>query len=62
MAKKKKSIKKKKMEIVMEEFKKGKLNIGKSKKKVRKRSQAIAIAINESEKAQKRGSIKKKKK
>ena len=32
---------------VMREFKKGKLNIGKSKKKVENRRQAIAIALNE---------------
>ena len=31
----------------MKEFKEGKLNIGRSKKKVKKRKQAIAIAINE---------------
>ena len=31
----------------MREFKKGKLNIGKSKKKVKNRKQAIAIALNE---------------
>ena len=32
---------------VMREYKKGKLNIGKSKKKVKNRRQAIAIALNE---------------
>ena len=37
----------KKIRKVMKEFKEGKLNIGKSKKKVKKRKQAIAIAINE---------------
>ena len=31
---------------VMREYKKGKLNIGKSKKKVKNRRQAIAIALN----------------
>ena len=37
----------KKVSKVMREFKKGKLNIGKSKKKVKNRRQAIAIALNE---------------
>ena len=37
----------KKIKKVMKEFKEGKLNIGRSKKKVKKRKQAIAIAINE---------------
>ena len=32
---------------VMREYKKGKLNIGKSKKKVKNRKQAIAIALSE---------------
>ena len=32
---------------VMREFKKGKLNIGGSKKKVKNRKQAIAIALSE---------------
>ena len=31
----------------MREFKKGKLNIGKSKKKVKNRKQAVAIALSE---------------
>ena len=39
--------KQKKVRKVMREFKKGKLNIGKSKKKVKNRRQAIAIALNE---------------
>ena len=39
--------KQKKVGKVMREFKKGKLNIGKSKKKVKNRKQAIAIALNE---------------
>jgi hypothetical protein len=39
--------KQKKVSKVMREFKKGKLNIGKSKKKVKNRKQAIAIALNE---------------
>ena len=38
--------KQKKVAKVMREFKKGKLNIGKSKKKVKNRKQAIAIALN----------------
>lgn len=46
MARKKK--RSKKIEQVMHEFKEGTLNIGKSKKKVKKRSQAIAIALSES--------------
>mgnify|MGYP003116974767 CR=1 FL=1 len=37
----------KKVAKVMREFKKGKLNIGSSKKKVKSRKQAIAIALNE---------------
>ena len=37
----------KKVGKVMREFKKGKLNIGSSKKKVKSRKQAIAIALNE---------------
>ena len=36
-----------KIKKVMKEFKKGKLNIGKSKKKVKSRKQAIAIALSE---------------
>ena len=39
--------KQKKVEKVMKEFKKGKLPIGKSKKKVKSRKQAIAIALSE---------------
>ena len=39
---------------LMREFKKGKLNIGKSKKKVKNRKQAIAIALNEAGIKQKR--------
>ena len=38
----------------MREYKKGKLNIGKSKKKVKNRKQAIAIALNEAGIKQKR--------
>ena len=39
--------KRKKVSKVMREFKKGKLNIGQSKKKVKNRKQAIAIALSE---------------
>jgi|TARA_R110002020_G_scaffold5576_3_gene23063 hypothetical protein len=35
-----------KIKKVMNEFKKGKLNIGKSKKKVKNKKQALAIALN----------------
>ena len=38
--------KQKKVKKVMKEFKKGKLNIGKSDKKVKSRKQAIAIALS----------------
>ena len=37
----------KKVKKVMKEFKKGKLNIGGSKKKVKSRKQAIAIALSQ---------------
>ena len=43
-----------KVSKVMREFKKGKLNIGKSKKNVKNRKQAIAIALNEAGIKQKR--------
>ena len=43
----------KKVKKVMKEFKKGKLNIGKSKKKVKNRKQAIAIALSEAGKSNK---------
>ena len=46
--------KQKKVSKVMREYKKGKLNIGKSKKKVKNRKQAIAIALNEAGIKQKR--------
>ena len=46
--------KRKKVSKVMREFKKGKLNIGKSKKKVKNRKKAIAIALNEAGIKQKR--------
>ena len=42
-----KTKKEKKIAKVMREYKKGKLPIGKSKKKVKSRKQAIAIALNE---------------
>ena len=44
----------KKVKKVMKEFKKGELNIGKSKKKVKSRKQAIAIALSEARKSKKR--------
>tara|TARA_S200002703_G_scaffold150357_1_gene148660 strand:+ start:920 stop:1234 length:315 start_codon:yes stop_codon:yes gene_type:complete len=44
----------KKVSKVMKEFKEKKLNIGKSKKKVKSRKQAIAIALNEAGKSRKR--------
>ena len=44
---KKKTEQEKKISKVMREFKKGKLPIGKSKKKVKSRKQAIAIALRE---------------
>lgn len=46
--------KEKKISKVMREFKNKKLNIGKSKKKVKNRKQAIAIALNEAGIKQKR--------
>ena len=46
--------KRKKVSKVMREYKKCKLNIGKSKKKVKNRKQAIAIALNEAGIKQKR--------
>ena len=57
-----KKVFKKKMEMVMKEAKKGELNIGKSDKKVKSHKQAVAIALSESKKAAKRGSVKKPKK
>jgi hypothetical protein len=44
----------KKVKKVMKEFKKGELNIGKSKKKVKSRKQAIAIALSEAGMSKKR--------
>ena len=46
--------KRKKVSKVMREYKKGKLNIGKSNKKVKNRKQAVAIALNEAGIKQKR--------
>ena len=46
--------KQKKVSKVMREFKKGKLNIGQSNKKVKNRKQALAIALNEAGIKQKR--------
>ena len=43
-----------KISKVMREFKKGKLNIGQSSKKVKNRKQAVAIALNEAGVKQKR--------
>lgn len=45
--------KQKKIIKVMKEFKKGTLPIGKSKKKVKNRKQAIAIALSEARKRKK---------
>lgn len=42
-----------KISKVMKEYKKGKLNIGKSKKKVKSKKQAIAIALSEARKGKK---------
>jgi hypothetical protein len=44
----------KKVKKVMREFKKGELPIGKSKKKVKNRKQAIAIALSEAGKSKPR--------
>lgn len=43
---KKKTKAQKKIKTVMKEFKAGELDIGKSKKKVKKRKQAVAIALD----------------
>lgn len=44
---------KKKIEKVMTEYKKGELNIGKSKKKVKSQKQAVAIALSEQRRVEK---------
>ena len=44
----------KKVKTVMREFKRGELPIGKSKKKVKSRKQAIAIALSEAGKSKPR--------
>ena len=44
----------KKIKKVMKEFKKGKLPIGQSKKKVKSRKQAIAIALSEARKSKRK--------
>ena len=46
--------KQRKVSKVMREFKKAKLNIGKSNKKLKNRKQAVAIALNEAGIKQKR--------
>ena len=47
--------KQKKVAKVMKEFKKGKLSIGKSDKKVKNRKQAMAIALREANIRRKNG-------
>lgn len=43
-----------KISKVMREYKKGKLNVGKSPKKVKSKKQAIAIALSQAGKARKK--------
>ena len=50
----KKTKSQKKISKVMKKYKKGKLPIGKSKKKVKSRKQAIAIALSEAGKSKKK--------
>ena len=50
---KKKTKAQKKIKKVMKEYKEGKLDIGKSKKTVKSRKQAIAIALSEAGKSKK---------
>lgn len=45
---------KNKVEKVMKEYKAGELNIGKSKKKVTSKKQAVAIALSEQRKSDKK--------
>jgi hypothetical protein len=44
----------KKISKVMKEFKAGELNIGKSKKKVKSKKQAVAIALSQAGKSKKK--------
>jgi hypothetical protein len=44
----------KKISKVMREFKAGELNIGKSKKKVKSKKQAVAIALSQAGKSKKK--------
>jgi hypothetical protein len=50
----KKSAAKKKISKVMKEYKAGTLNIGKSKKMVKSKKQAIAIALSQAGKSKKK--------
>ena len=50
----KKSAAKKKISKVMKEYKAGNLNIGKSKKMVKSKKQAIAIALSQAGKSKKK--------
>jgi hypothetical protein len=44
----------KKISKVMKEFKAGELNVGKSKKKVKSKKQAVAIALSQAGKSRKK--------
>jgi hypothetical protein len=50
----KKASAQKKISKVMKEFKAGELNVGKSKKKVKSKKQAIAIALSQAGKSKKK--------